>query len=221
MVRQERRLIEARGLLRVCSGASCPAAIRADCVEWLDQLGRSLPTVVVTARAKGVDLANVRVFIDGKLITERLSGATLEVDPGQHQFRFEAPPWPTVERNVLVSEGVKDRSIDVVFAPPDEVPTSLRPRRRLWHHGPHSACRPPITSPAAWRVAGSRDGRLSRSLRDRREAGAGAGLRPRLFGLRQPTRCGPGCWSPTSRLASLSSPWSSAFIFTLTGRGTF
>jgi hypothetical protein len=118
-------LIEARGLLRICSGAGCPAAIRADCVEWLDQVGRSLPTVVVTARAKGVDLANVRVFIDGKLITERLSGAALEVDPGQHQFRFEAPPWPTVERNVLVSEGVKDRSIDVVFAPPDEAPPSL------------------------------------------------------------------------------------------------
>ena len=41
----------------------------------------------------------------------------LEVDPGSHRFRFEAPPWPPVERTMLISEGVKERPIDVEFAP--------------------------------------------------------------------------------------------------------
>jgi len=60
----------------------------------------------------------VKVFIDGKLATEKLTGFALEIDPGLHKFRFESPPWPVIEREVLASEGVKDRHIDVEFAPP-------------------------------------------------------------------------------------------------------
>ncbi|HEY7376702.1 MAG TPA: hypothetical protein VIF57_31375, partial [Polyangia bacterium] len=53
LARRERRLLDSRAALRVCSGAACPAAVRADCVDWLDQVARSLPSVVVTARARG------------------------------------------------------------------------------------------------------------------------------------------------------------------------
>jgi hypothetical protein len=118
VARRERRLLDARASLRVCSGASCPAAVRADCVDWLDQLAHSIPSVAVTARARGADIWSVKVFIDGKLATEKLSGFALEIDPGLHKFRFEAPPWPPIERDVLASEGVKDRHIDLEFAPP-------------------------------------------------------------------------------------------------------
>src|SRR5262245_57621517 len=78
--RRERRLLQARAALRTCSRASCPAAIRADCVDWLEQVGRSLPSVVVTARARGADEADVKVLVDGKLLAPRLSGAALELD---------------------------------------------------------------------------------------------------------------------------------------------
>lgn len=118
VARRERRLLDSRAALRMCSGASCPAAIRADCVDWLDQLAHSLPSVVVTARARGADIFAVKVFIDGKLATEKLTGFALEVDPGLHKFRFESPPWPVMEREVLASEGVKQKPIEVEFAPP-------------------------------------------------------------------------------------------------------
>jgi hypothetical protein len=118
VARRQGRLLDARSGLRICSRASCPSAIRGDCVDWLDQVGRSLPSVVVTARARGADIANVSVLVDGKLVTDRLTGSAIEVDPGVHRFRFETPSWPAVERTVLVSEGVKDRPIDVEFAPP-------------------------------------------------------------------------------------------------------
>jgi hypothetical protein len=118
VARRERRLLDSRAALRNCSRASCPAAIRADCVDWLDQLAHSLPSVVVTARARGADIFAVKVFIDGKLATEKLTGFALEVDPGLHKFRFESPPWPVIERDVLASEGVKQRPIEVEFAPP-------------------------------------------------------------------------------------------------------
>jgi hypothetical protein len=118
VARRERRLLDSRAALRICSRASCPSAIRADCVDWLDQVAHSLPSVVVTARARGADVLAVKVFIDGKLTTEKLTGFALEVDPGLHKFRFESPPWPVIEREVLASEGVKQRPIEVEFAPP-------------------------------------------------------------------------------------------------------
>src|SRR5688572_20642579 len=77
--RRQGRLLAARTGLLVCSGASCPAAIRADCIEWLAEVSRSLPSIVVNARARGADLADVRVFIDGRQAVERLTGAALEV----------------------------------------------------------------------------------------------------------------------------------------------
>jgi hypothetical protein len=117
VARAHRRLLEARTALRLCSRAVCPGALRSDCIEWLDQVSRSLPSVVVTARARGADETEVKVFVDGKLATERLTGGALEVDPGEHTFRFESPPWPAVERTILVSEGIKDRPLDVDFAP--------------------------------------------------------------------------------------------------------
>ena len=219
---RQRRLLEARTLLRVCSGATCPAAIRADCVEWLDQLARSLPTVVVTARAKGVDLADVRVFIDGKLIAERLSGAALEVDPGQHQFRFEAPPWPTVERNVLVSEGVKDRSIDVVFAPPDEPPPIARGAAAGCGAADHiPPRRNPTTSPAAsrWPASPRRLFRRRRPLAEKRQLEQDCA--PDLLGQRSRTRV-------RTKLLVADIALGVAFVslvvgvyLHLTGRGTF
>ena len=124
LARRERRLLASRAALRICSGVACPSAVRADCVDWLDQVSRSLPSVVVTARARGADVLAVKVFIDGKLAAERLTGFALEVDPGLHKFRFESPPWPVIEREVLASEGVKDRHIDVEFAPP--LPTAAQ-----------------------------------------------------------------------------------------------
>ena len=38
VARRERRLLATRAALRTCSGAACPSAIRADCVDWLDQV---------------------------------------------------------------------------------------------------------------------------------------------------------------------------------------
>ena len=118
VARRERRLLDSRAALRICSRVSCPAAIRADCVDWLEQVAHSLPSVVVTARARGADVLAVKVFVDGKLATEKLTGFALEVDPGLHKFRFESPPWPVIERDVLASEGAKQRPIEVEFAPP-------------------------------------------------------------------------------------------------------
>jgi hypothetical protein len=125
VARRQRRLLDARSELLLCSREACPGPIRGDCIDWLGEVGRSLPSVVVTARARGADVVAVKVFVDGRLVSEKLSGAALDLDPGEHRFRFESPPWPPMERTILVSEGIKERPIDVELAPPE--PASAAP----------------------------------------------------------------------------------------------
>jgi hypothetical protein len=117
VVRRAGRLLAARSALLVCSRVSCPPAVRADCVDWLEEVNRSVPSVVVTAREHGVDVADVRVLIDGEVAAPRLNGGALEADPGAHKFRFESPRWPAIERDVLLGEGMRNRPIEVEFAP--------------------------------------------------------------------------------------------------------
>ena len=125
LVRRQGRLLAARSALLVCSRVSCPPAIRADCVDWLEEVNRSVPSVVVTARECGADVTDVRVLIDGEPVASRLSGGALEADPGEHRFRFESPRWPAVERAVLMGEGIRNRPIEVEFAPAASATRSL------------------------------------------------------------------------------------------------
>jgi len=118
VARRQGHLLEARAWLRQCASATCIGIVRADCIEWLAEVERAIPSLVITARARGADLVDVKVIIDKQPVTAHLTGAALDLDPGAHQLRFESPPWPAVERTILVSEGVKDRPIDVEFAPP-------------------------------------------------------------------------------------------------------
>ncbi len=118
LARKQGQLLAARSALLACSRAACPDAVRADCVDWLEEVNRSIPSVVVTARDRGADVADVKVFMDGELMAARLTGGALEADPGEHHFRFESARGPVVERTVLLGEGVRNRAIDLEFAPP-------------------------------------------------------------------------------------------------------
>jgi hypothetical protein len=118
VARRGGQLLAARAALLACSREVCPDAVRADCVEWLDDVNRSIPSVVVAARDRGADVTDTKVFLDGELVATRLTGSAVEADPGEHHFRFVAGRGPVVERTVLMSEGVRNRLIDVEFAPP-------------------------------------------------------------------------------------------------------
>jgi hypothetical protein len=120
VLRNGGRLIESVAAMRSCSQQSCPAAVREDCVQWFEEVKRSIPSVVVTARSGELDQVDVRVSIDGKLALSHLDGQPLELNPGAHKFRFECPGFEPVERQVLLSPGEKLRPISVSFAEPQE-----------------------------------------------------------------------------------------------------
>jgi hypothetical protein len=132
-LRRQGELKKARENLLVCSRAPCPAALQADCMGWLKEVGDAMSTVVPAAQdSQHHDLVEVRVWVDGELLTSRLDGRALELDPGRHVFRFEREGTgfvlaeeAVIESTVLVREGEKGRVLEVRFKGPENRITDI------------------------------------------------------------------------------------------------
>jgi hypothetical protein len=130
--RKTGKLLEARDATLVCSRDECPGAIRSDCVEWLDLVSKTIPSLVVRAKLDDKDVFDVRVSIDGKLIKSHLDGAPFELNPGAHSVRFEYAGFDPLEQQILVLEGEKNRVVAANFA--KAVPVSAQPLQRPAEH---------------------------------------------------------------------------------------
>jgi hypothetical protein len=126
-------LLDARRDALICSRDECPAGIRNDCRVLLTALEGEIPSIVVRAHdGAGQERADVLVTVDGMVLTQGLSGRPIDVNPGTHRFRFEAPGADPVEESVFISVGEKARPIDVTLtrppvpAPPRQAPLALR-----------------------------------------------------------------------------------------------
>lgn len=107
------KLIQAQEDLRVCVRDVCPDFVRADCGQWLSEVSVELPSVIFAAVGpKGNDLIDVKVSVDGELITESLDGRALDLDPGLHQIVFEYD-GTRIEQRLVVRQGEKNRLIRV------------------------------------------------------------------------------------------------------------
>ncbi|HTM44074.1 MAG TPA: hypothetical protein VL137_03915 [Polyangiaceae bacterium] len=106
-------LLEAKKHLTICAQSQCPAFIRADCAQWFEQVDDEIPAVVVSALdANGDEATEVKVYVDGKLAAEHLDGTPLELDPGEHTFRFEHENDPPLQQTTLILAGEKTRKIE-------------------------------------------------------------------------------------------------------------
>jgi hypothetical protein len=111
------KLVEAREQLRICAAAECPAVVQSDCANWLGEVERTLPSVVVTAKdAAGVDLADVTVTVDGQPFVSSLDGQAKPMNAGSHTFHFERAGSASVDRPVIVREGEKNQSVSVILS---------------------------------------------------------------------------------------------------------
>ncbi len=111
-------LKKAREQLAVCAHVECLAAIRKDCVEWLDQVNASIPSIV--ARAKGPDgkeTVDVRLLVDGEIVAEKIDVRAVELEPGKHKLRFEMAAHDPVEQEVILRQGERNRLVEASFAP--------------------------------------------------------------------------------------------------------
>jgi hypothetical protein len=106
---------EARTKLRACAREECPGLVRDDCVNWLGELAKISPSVIVDADVDGQQAPSTRVYLDGTLLVDHLDGQAVELDPGVHKFRFEVQGFSPQEQDVVVSEGVQGRVIAANF----------------------------------------------------------------------------------------------------------
>src|SRR4051794_33678226 len=58
-LKDERKLVKAREQALACSKDSCPGPVRKDCLQWLQTIDASLPSIVINARDGGKDITNV------------------------------------------------------------------------------------------------------------------------------------------------------------------
>lgn len=115
-LRRQGRWIDAASSLRECAATTCPAPVVADCSAWCDELARSIPTVLIVAVASdGTETVDVRLYVDDRLVFERLPATSFGVDPGEHVIRLEHDGWPSVDGRFVVREGEKNHRVLLRF----------------------------------------------------------------------------------------------------------
>lgn len=108
-------IMRARAHLLVCAAASCPGFIRRDCARWLEPVEDSIASIVVVARGpSGKDLFDVRLHVDGELVSDKLSARAVELDPGRHELRLEYGD-EELERTLVVREGEHNQRVEFNF----------------------------------------------------------------------------------------------------------
>jgi hypothetical protein len=140
-LRDSGKLTSARSAFVGCSTDECPQVVRETCEEWAREIEPRIPDVVLGARDDaGRDLYEVRVSLDGALLTTRLDGRAVPLDPGPHEVLFEAKGFEPVKVFLVTREGEKLRPVVAVFsaaketndsgaAPPPATPRADAPRR--------------------------------------------------------------------------------------------
>jgi hypothetical protein len=132
-LRAQGKLREAREAFTACAAERCPALVRSDCSGWLAETEAALPTVVVRASAAetpGRELYDVEVRVDGVVLTDRLDGRELAVNPGEHHFSFAAAGRVPAEDDVVIRAGEKHRLLTVTLPsthPPPPPPVVVKP----------------------------------------------------------------------------------------------
>jgi hypothetical protein len=118
----------ARERFIACAADECPGEVRKGCVGWLGQLDKLIPTLVFGAHAHGKEVADVRVAIDGEVVTEKIDGKPVALDPGEHHFRFERSGETAIDETAVVLAGEKERLMSVRFGDdPSVLPPSSLP----------------------------------------------------------------------------------------------
>jgi hypothetical protein len=126
--RDDGKLLEARRLLRVCSGPSCSPTQQKLCSEWLADVEARVPSFILSATDdSGADLVDVTVTMDGVQVATRLDGRALDVDPGPHSLLFELPDGKAVRTKAFAGERGKGKVVSVVLGRPHEPPAGAEP----------------------------------------------------------------------------------------------
>jgi hypothetical protein len=112
------QLLDARAALRECSSAACPTLVSRDCVSWLAEVERQMPSVIFAAAQDGQDIVTLRVKEGERVLADSITGTPLALDPGPHHFVAELPGFPLQEATYVLQAGDKARVVRFEFVSP-------------------------------------------------------------------------------------------------------
>lgn len=116
-LRTQKKLRAAREKFVTCAKSDCPAVLRKECGEQIEAIEAATPSLAFEARdEKGNADATVKVTLDGTVVAERLTGGSVEVEPGEHDVKFERADGKVIGQKVLVVEGEKNRKVVADYA---------------------------------------------------------------------------------------------------------
>jgi len=110
------KLRAARTAFLACSKAECPKTVRLDCDGWVQDVNKSLPTVVLQITdAHGAEVTDARVSFDGEPLVDHLTGSAIPVDPGSHMFGVTLASGEKTEQRVVIREAERARALVIAF----------------------------------------------------------------------------------------------------------
>jgi hypothetical protein len=122
------KLVEARLQLLTCADSACPGAVRVDCTDQLQALGKLLPTIVLTPKdAGGADASAAGLAIDGVAQPAALDGTPVPVNPGLHTFTVTLPGRSPISLRLSFKQGDRVHREVVLRTTPDVAARSARP----------------------------------------------------------------------------------------------
>jgi hypothetical protein len=127
VMQQNDHLTEAREALRFCARPVCPAIASVDCMRWLGDVERAMPSIVLEARVRDREVTQVVVALDGREILQQLDGRAIEVDPGPHHLSFTLPGERPTETTFVARAGEKNHLVSVQLETPPETPPETTP----------------------------------------------------------------------------------------------
>lgn len=116
VTRNSGKLKESEESLRVCVRDVCPDFVKVDCGQWLSDVRREMPSVILMVTdGSGNEVTDVQVTLDGVVLSAALDGRSFEVNPGPHELTFERQGAKRSER-VSIRQGEKNRVIKIELA---------------------------------------------------------------------------------------------------------
>jgi hypothetical protein len=128
---QAGRLLDAKEPLGRCARPVCGSFLQQECTKLYLQMDSDVPSVVpVVVDAAGAPGAAFEVRMDGELLTSKLDGIAIPVNPGWHDFAFSAENRVFATQKILIAQGQRNRAISVSQRPPEgktlAAPASIR-----------------------------------------------------------------------------------------------
>lgn len=113
---QSGHLRQAREQYSACMKATCSKAVQKQCTARYNDVSSDIPSIVpLVTDEGGSPRVDVQVTMDGELLTTRLDGQALPIEPGMHEFSFSTVDSGVfATQRIVIATGQRNRSISVI-----------------------------------------------------------------------------------------------------------